>query len=582
MISGTVGVMERVIGIDFGARNCVSAVYCSGVRIIPAQEGEYMSTACAIDENGRAITGSDARDYLIKHPARGYINPIRELGSTVTLNIDGRELTPQEAAALVLVGIKCNASEHLCEPVKGAVITVPSYLGEAARRALFQAAEIAGLTIYRLISKPAAAAIALAPSPVILSVNIGCESMGAAVIRLDDELAQVVGCAGGESVEDSDYEKRLEEFIRTQVKKSCGIRHPDEVLCAKIKREAGEALTALGDLENVNINIPGLERRRRQADFHMNITSEMFSELTRDITDKMARLIKSALKDAGIGPGDEYSVVVDGTCSNIAAVADMISDLTGKEPRTGQFPGELFAKGAASIAAKYDASGAMADVAVMETVPMSVSSVSIGGFSKNIFKKNTEIPAEAKLIYTASRDDRSEMSLRVFQGEKRFAVDNSLMAQVVVGGVRESSDGDTQIELDFNIGVNGTCSVSAMDISGEELPVRVSYPGELEPRKVQEARHFASDYERSLFRCNEVRSLLAEAAELDECARRLLDKCRDTQRELYRQIRQERETLSALLETDEQCLSAQELRATLSQTGQRMKIYVCKIEEKLI
>ncbi|MGX8703879.1 MAG: Hsp70 family protein, partial [bacterium] len=207
--------MGRTIGIDLGTTNsCVAVMEADRARVIENREGTRTTpSVVAFAKDGKLLVGEVAKRQAAVNPDRTVASVKRQMGTSWKVRIDGKERTPQEISALILMKLKKDAEEFLGEPVTDAVITVPAYFGDAERQATKDAGAIAGLNVRRIINEPTAAAMAFGldhgETQNVLVFDLGGGTFDVSIIRIGDNVIEVLSTAGDNHLGGDDWDHRL-------------------------------------------------------------------------------------------------------------------------------------------------------------------------------------------------------------------------------------------------------------------------------------------------------------------------------------------------------------------------------------
>ena len=518
-----------VIGIDLGTTNSAAAVIEGGraVMIPSAAGGRTTPSVVAFAKNGERIIGEPARRQAAANPTRTVFSIKRQMGTDIRVRVDDKKLSPQEISAMILMRLKKDAEEFTGEKITDAVITVPAYFNDAQRQATKDAGRIAGLNVKRIINEPTAAALAYGldhgrPAK-ILVYDLGGVTFDVSVIEIGDGVIEVLSTAGDNRLGGDDFDLRLADFITREFRKENRIKiGKDYAAMQRIMDAAEECKKELSVVENYNLNIPFLavNKKNEPVDLRMNITRKMFEEIIKDLIDKTAQPVLSALKDACLSPSDIDKVLLVGGSTRIPAVVEKVKNLIGVEPSTEIDPDECVAIGAAIQGERLgretspsNGPGDMADIVLMDVTPLSLSIETIGGVAHHIIERNMAIPTRQSQIFSTASNFQTSVDIKVYQGEKRLTRDNKLLGNFRLEGIKRAFAGVPQIEVAFEIDVNGILSVSAKDLgSGAMQNITITGSSNLSEEEIERACREAALYESSENRKKELEQIRKEAA----------------------------------------------------------------------
>lgn len=499
--------MGKTIGIDLGTTNsCVAVMEGDKATIIVNAEGVRTTpSVVAITKDGGRLVGETAIRQAAVNADRTISSIKREMGTDYRKNIEGKLYSPQEISAMILMKLKKDAENYIGEPVYDAVITVPAYFNDAQRQATKDAGRIAGLTVKRIINEPTAAALAYGldngQAQKVLVYDLGGGTFDVSIIEIGDDLIEVLATAGDNHLGGDDFDERLTDYILKEFKRQEKVKPEKDITAMQRIREAAEnAKKALSSSESYTINLPYIATRKDQpVHLEMNITRAMFQSLTKDLVDKTEAPVKSALSDAGLTPGDIDRVLLVGGSTRMPAVEDKVRNLLGKEPTKKLNPDECVALGAAIQGGKLNyemvTSSAAADIVLMDVTPLSLSIETIGGVANVLIERNTTIPTRHSKIFTTAGNFQKSVDIKVYQGERKFVRDNKLLGNFRLDGIKRAPAGVPQIEVTFDIDVDGIVKVSAKDLStGKEQMITISSSSNLTEEEIEKARRDAEMY----------------------------------------------------------------------------------------
>lgn len=582
--------MSKVIGIDLGTTNsCVAVVEGDDPTVIINEVGGRTTpSVVAFDKNGQRLVGDPAKRQAAVNVDRTISSIKREMGSTYKKSIYGKKYTPQEISAMILQKLKTDAENFLGEPVNDAVITVPAYFNDAQRQATKDAGRIAGLNVRRIINEPTAAALAYGldngETQKILVYDLGGGTFDVSIIEIDDHVIEVLATAGDNRLGGDDFDERVTEYLVKEFKNKEKINlAKDPVAMQRVREEAEKAKKELSSAMSVNVNLPFITMDKGGGK-HMDITlsRETFNELTYDLVERTAEPVRNALNAAGISPAQLGKVLLVGGSTRIPAVQAKVKQLTGKEPSKNLNPDECVALGAAVQGAKLGGElvpgSAASQMILMDVAPLALSIETVGGVANQVIESNTTIPTRKSKIFSTAANFQTSVDIRVFQGDRKFTRDNKLLGNFRLNGIRRAMAGVPQIEVTFDIDVNGIVKVSAKDLgTGAEQAITITSTTNMSEAEIEQARRDAMQYasqddqrEELIIIWNEAQSLVtrtdvllkehgkeldrkersqikSQAAMLQKVVNKTkLDTINETQ---AGQIRQQTEQLQALTET---------------------------------
>ena len=499
--------MSKVIGIDLGTTNsCVAVIEGDTPTVITNSEG-YRTTpsVVAFTRNKERLVGDTARRQASVNSDRTIFSIKRYMGTDYKKKIDGKSYTPQEISAYILMKLKKDAEGFLGEEVTDAVITVPAYFNDAQRQATKDAGKIAGLNVLRIINEPTSAALAYGldngnPQK-ILVYDLGGGTFDVSVIDIGDNVIEVLATSGDNHLGGDDFDARLVNYLVERFKETDGINlSKDASAMQRLREEAEKAKKELSSAFNANINLPFIAMAK-DGPHHMdmNISRQQFNELTADLVDKTVIPVENALHDAGLNKNDIGMVLLVGGSTRIPAVQDKVRQIMGKEPSRNLNPDECVALGAAVQGGKLGnqlmPGSAASEIILMDVTPLSLSIETVGGIASRLIERNTTIPTRHSQIFTTAGNFQTSVDIKVFQGERKFTRDNKLLGNFRLNGIKRAMAGVPQIEVTFDIDVNGIVNVSAKDLgTGREQSITITSSSNMTEEEIAKARWEAEVY----------------------------------------------------------------------------------------
>ena len=499
--------MGTVIGIDLGTTNsCVAVIEGDTPTVITNKEG-YRTTpsVVAFTKSKERIVGDAAKRQAAVNSDRTIFSIKRHMGTDYRRKIDGKYYTPQEISAFILMKLKEDAEDFLGQPVTDAVVTVPAYFTDAQRQATKDAGKIAGLNILRIINEPTSAALAYGldngMAQKVLVYDLGGGTFDVSVIDIGDNVIEVLATSGDNHLGGDDFDERIVNYLVEQFKISDGINLSKDVSAMqRLREEAEKAKKELSSSVTTNINLPFIAMSKdRRHHIDITLSRQTFNELTADLVDRTITPVENALHDAGLSKTDINMVLLVGGSTRIPAVADKVRQLMGKEPSRNLNPDECVALGAAvqggKLGNQLQAGSAASEIILMDVTPMSLSIETMGGIASRLIERNTTIPTRHSQIFTTAGNFQTSVDIKVFQGERKFTRDNKLLGNFRLNGIKRAMAGVPQIEVTFDIDVNGIVNVSAKDLgTGREQSITITSSSNMTEEEIAKARWEAEVY----------------------------------------------------------------------------------------
>ena len=434
------------------------------------------------------------------------------MGSDYRVHIDGRDLTPQEISAMILAKIRRDAESYLGEPVTEAVITVPAYFDDSQRKATQDAGRIAGLNVLRIINEPTAAAVAYGldneASQKILVYDLGGGTFDVSIIEIEDGTFTVLATGGDTRLGGDDFDQRIVEYAVAEFKKSDRIDlSRDPAAMGRLKEEAEKAKKELSSALSAQLNLPFIAVGK-DGPHHLDLTISrpQFEMMTGDLLARTVAPVQNALRDAGISASQLGKVLLVGGSTRMPAVERQVKELLGCEPSHSLNPDECVAMGAAVQGGLLQGGGKLAGatgaaaqgLVLMDVTPLTLSIETLGGVATPLITRNSMIPTRKSQIFTTARPMQTSVEINVLQGERHFARDNKSLGKFKLNGIRGGFSSKPQIEVTFDIDVNGVVKVSAKDLgTGREQNITITASTNMSKddidKAVKEAEQFAAD-----------------------------------------------------------------------------------------
>ncbi|TBR61591.1 molecular chaperone DnaK [Westiellopsis prolifica IICB1] len=525
--------MGKVIGIDLGTTNSCVAVLEGGQPIVIANSegGRTTPSIVGFGKGGERLVGSLAKRQAVTNAENTIYSIKRFIGrrwddtdaerdrvpyncvkgrdDTVDVQIRGHNYTPQEISAMILQKLKQDAENFLGEPVTKAVITVPAYFTDAQRQATKDSGTIAGLEVLRIINEPTAAALAFGldkqdQEQLILVFDLGGGTFDVSILQLGDGVFEVKATSGNNHLGGDDFDNCIVRWmIDTFLQQEKIDLSQDKMALQRLREAAEKAKIELSSMMSTSINLPFITADETgPKHLEMELARAKFEELTGHFIEAIIKPMVQALKDANLKPQDIDRIILVGGSTRIPAVQNaLIKFFNGKTPDRSINPDEAVALGAAIQAGVLG--GEVDNLLLLDVTPLSLGIETLGEVFTKIIERNTTIPTSKSQIFSTAVDGQTSVEIHVLQGERAMAKDNKGLGKFLLTGIPPAPRGVPQIEVSFEIDVNGIMKVSAQDKgTGREQSIRITNTGGLSSNEVermrQEAEVFAEEDRRRI------------------------------------------------------------------------------------
>ena len=485
--------MGKVIGIDLGTTNsCVAVMEGGAPQVIPNQEGARTTPSIVgFTAKGERLVGQIAKRQALTNPKNTVFAVKRLIGRKFTstevdtarrylpygltaaangdvhIQIEEKIYSPPEISAFVLQKLKAAAEDYLGEPVEEAIITCPAYFTDPQRQATKDAGLIAGLKVSRILNEPTAAALAYglksARGQFVAVYDLGGGTFDISILEMAEGLFQVRSTGGDTFLGGEDFDQRVIDWLIAEFSRETSIDlRQDRMALQRLKEAAEKAKCELSTSQQTEIVLPFISADS-SGPKHLNtvLTRQKYESLTDDLLERTMDPCKRCLSDANLKPEQIDEVLLVGGQTRAPKVAEVVRRVFGKEPNRAVNPDEGIAMGAAIQTGII--AGEVKELVLLDVTPHTLGIETRDGTFTPLIERNSTIPTRKSRIFTTVADNQTKVEVHILQGESDMAAYNKSLAKFELTNIPPAPKGVPQIEVSFEIDVNGIVSVSAQD-----------------------------------------------------------------------------------------------------------------------
>ena len=506
--------MGKIIGIDLGTTNSVVAVMDGRDPIVISNEEGSRITPSVVGyaKDGERLVGQVAKRQAITNPEKTIYSIKRFMGRRFSevgeetkrvpykvvegpngdarIEIDGKQNSPPEISAQVLLKLKRAAETHLGEKVTDAVITVPAYFNDAQRQATKDAGEIAGLNVRRIVNEPTAAALAYGldrkKNEKIAVYDFGGGTFDISVLEVDEDMVRVLATNGDTHLGGDNIDQVLIDWLIAEFKKESGIDvSKDKMVLQRLKEAAEKAKIELSTTMETEINLPFLTADQTgPKHLAIKLSRAKLEQLTADLIERSMEPTRKCLADAKLSAGQIDEIVMVGGQTRMPAIVEAVKKFFGKDPNRTVNPDEVVAIGAAVQAGVL--AGDVKDLLLVDVTPLSLGVETLGGVMTKLIERNSTIPCKKSETFSTASDNQTSVEINVLQGERDMARDNRSIGKFHLEGIPPAPRGLPQVEVTFDIDANGILNVSARDKgTNKETKITITHSSGLAKDEVE-------------------------------------------------------------------------------------------------
>ena len=471
-----------MIGIDLGTTNSL-ATYIDDNGEIQFVKNEYgnilIPSVVGIDENDDIIVGELAKERRMMNAGETASNFKRRMGTDAKIKVKNRTFDAQMLSSFVLKHLKENAEKQLSEKIDRAIISVPAYFNDKQRRDTKMAAELAGLTVERLINEPTAAALSLGSHILdqnlkFIVLDLGGGTFDVTLLETFENIMEVLSISGDTMLGGEDFTTKICEIFLKNIKLSIADLSRDERTKLYTKADRAKKLISLKNVE-IEMEIKGKK-------YKSEITQENFRETVKPLLVKMKVAIDKALQDGNTDAREIEKVILVGGAVKLGIIEEFVEKYfhkmrgekiyfnnddfieNNKLVSIAADPDTVVAYGVGIAVGMKERNKVFKERILTDVCPFTLGTEIVGRRFAPIIPRNTTVPTSRSEYFYTIEDYQSQVTVGIYQGESLNIDDNLFLGEFLLD-VPQNLAGKEAINVRFTYDINGILEVEATVVS---------------------------------------------------------------------------------------------------------------------
>ncbi|MEZ3433331.1 MAG: molecular chaperone HscC [Lachnospiraceae bacterium] len=485
--------MSKIIGIDLGTTNSLAAVWQNGKSVlIPNSFGEYLTpSVVSMGEENTVYVGRIAKERLISHPEYSVSVFKRFMGTEKTFRLGEKIYRPEELSAFVLRRLKEDAERYLGEAVEEAVVSVPAYFNDMARKATKTAGELAGLKVERIINEPSAAALAYhirnkEEDETFLVFDFGGGTLDVSLVDCFDNIIEIVSVSGDNRLGGSDFDREIAgQFCKEHGMDFTALTPKRREIILESANRAKCALT-----ENVSVVM-----QVSDEDFtgQMELNNKKLIQISMLLFQRMSVPVKKVMRDGDKNMLEISKVILVGGSCKMPSVKQYLCHMAGECKVYAADPDHMVALGVGVYAGIKERQEDIKDMLLTDICPFTLGTGIYNEADADrpimsaIIERNSVLPCSKVRRFCTAGDFQCHVKIDVYQGEEYYA-DHNICLGVLDVDVPMAPKGKETVSVRYTYDINGILIVDVkVDSTGEKVKeIITTGANTIEPGKMEQ------------------------------------------------------------------------------------------------